>query len=125
MTIIPQDPFIFTGTVRDNLDPLQQQDEFSVWDLVNKLGLQSLITKLGGIRAQICDESISLSVGEKQLICLMRAILRNSKVIPFSLLNLTRLFAISYSLPYDGDDSITLMSWDSTIVAIQTFLIKI
>lgn len=80
MTIIPQDPFIFSGTLRDNLDPLKQRSEYQVWDMVNKLGLQSLITKIGGIHAEISDGGTSLSVGEKQLICLMRAILKNSKV---------------------------------------------
>ena len=80
MTIIPQDPFIFDGTIRDNLDPLKHCDEFSVWSTINSLGLQPLISKLGGINAKICDDGVCLSVGEKQLLCLVRAVLRNSKV---------------------------------------------
>lgn len=80
MTIIPQDPFIFAGSVRDNLDPLRQRDDSNIWELVKELNLVPFVDKLGGILAHINDVSSSLSVGEKQLICLMRAILRNSKV---------------------------------------------
>lgn len=80
MTIIPQDPFIFDGTVRENIDPLKQYDEYRIWATINSLDLQQLISKLGGINARICDDGVCLSAGEKQLLCLVRAILRNSKV---------------------------------------------
>lgn len=63
------------------MDPLGEYDEFRIWETVSKCNMIPLITKLGGMNAELQNEGDSLSVGEKQLLCLIRAVLRNNKVI--------------------------------------------
>ncbi|CAB4062685.1 ABCC10 [Lepeophtheirus salmonis] len=64
--VIPQDPFIFSGTIRQNLDPYAQHSDQELWD--------SLDTLIG-------DGGKSLSIGQKQLLCLARAIITSAKVV--------------------------------------------
>jgi ATP-binding cassette subfamily C (CFTR/MRP) protein 1 len=82
MFILPQDPAVFAGTIRSNLDPFNAHDEV---DLMNALtlvkfpGLDVLSEKL---MSQVVDEGGSnLSAGEKQLLCLGRAMLANPRLL--------------------------------------------
>lgn len=80
LAIIPQDPFLFSGTVRDNLDPLTEHRDPEIWNVIGKIGLTSIIKTHGGLTAKIGNNGIVLSSGQKQLFCLARAILQNAKV---------------------------------------------
>ena len=80
--MIPQDPTIFSGTLRFNLDPLEKASDDRMIDLLRTARLEDLLHKdPRGLDMPISENGTNLSSGEKQLICICRAILRRSKVI--------------------------------------------
>jgi len=81
LVIIPQEPFLFSGTIRENLDPIGFCSERQIQDVVKRSKLDKLIDRLGGLNAKITDQGDSLSAGQKQLLCLARAVLSPSKVV--------------------------------------------
>ena len=78
--MIPQDPTMFTGTLRFNLDPEEKVDDTTMLDLMTRAGLTNLLDQ-GGLDQQITEGGTNMSSGEKQLICICRAIVRKSKVV--------------------------------------------
>jgi ABC-type multidrug transport system fused ATPase/permease subunit len=79
ITIIPQDPTLFEGTLRFNVDPFLEKDEAEIIDLMKKASLDSLLQRdEKGLNMEIQANGGNLSAGEKQLICLCRAILKVS-----------------------------------------------
>ena len=82
ITVIPQDPTMFTGSLRFNLDPESKVDDERILQVLRAANLESLIQKDPlGIDQEISDGGSNLSSGEKQLICICRAILRTSRVV--------------------------------------------
>ncbi|XP_015836093.1 probable multidrug resistance-associated protein lethal(2)03659 isoform X1 [Tribolium castaneum] len=77
ITVIPQDPYLFIGTIRENLDPLGQHSDDKIWKILKDLQLDSLIDNLN---SQI-DKGSNFSAGQKQLLCLARAVLRKSNIL--------------------------------------------
>jgi ABC-type multidrug transport system fused ATPase/permease subunit len=80
MCIIPQDPLIFSGSLRENLDPLGERNDEDILRALDKCQLRNLVRKLGGLDAFVGDNGNLLSTGHKQLVCLARAVLVNAKV---------------------------------------------
>lgn len=81
ITVIPQDPAMFENTLRFNLDPDKQSSDEEIMRLINKAGLNTLVAKdPNGLDAKIHLRGDNLSSGEKQLICICRAILRVSTI---------------------------------------------
>uniref|UniRef100_A0A096LX09 ATP binding cassette subfamily C member 12 n=1 Tax=Poecilia formosa TaxID=48698 RepID=A0A096LX09_POEFO len=82
LSIIPQDPVLFTGTVRYNLDPFNQYTDEEIWAVLQKTYMKDSISKLDGtLQAEVLENGENFSVGERQLMCMARALLRNSKII--------------------------------------------
>ncbi|CAD8094625.1 unnamed protein product [Paramecium sonneborni] len=80
--IIPQSPFLFSGTIRQNLDPLRQFNDDQLWKALEEANLTNYINSLPqGLDSDIGDVNSIFSVGQKQLICLARIILTQKKII--------------------------------------------
>ncbi|KAI7932977.1 hypothetical protein MJO28_017890, partial [Puccinia striiformis f. sp. tritici] len=87
ISIIPQDAVLFEGTIRTNLDPFDEYDDQSLWDALSRSGLNQKNdapegnTQRYGLDSVIEDEGVNLSVGERNLVSLARALVKNSKII--------------------------------------------
>ena len=80
LSIIPQDPLIFTGTVRSNLDPFNRHPDHTLWSALEHAYLKDAIRALpDGLDTSTTAYGDILSVGQKQLLCLARALILQSK----------------------------------------------
>ncbi|KAL5813143.1 hypothetical protein ACOSQ3_028093 [Xanthoceras sorbifolium] len=80
--IIPQDPTLFNGTVRFNLDPLSQHTDQEIWEVLGKCQLREAVQeKDQGLDSLVVEEGSNWSMGQRQLFCLGRALLRRSRIL--------------------------------------------
>ncbi len=80
---VSQEPFLFAGTVRNNLDPRQLLDDEALLSLLQDSGCAQIVKGLGGLRGRIEERGKNLSAGERQLLCLVRALVQQPAVMVF------------------------------------------
>ena len=82
ITILGQNPALFIGTVRQNLDLMEQFEDAELWRALEKVQLKSLVENLEGqLDHKLLEHGANLSVGERQLICLARVLLQQKNIV--------------------------------------------
>eukprot|EP00117_Sycon_ciliatum_P000163 scpid4992/ scgid1440/ Multidrug resistance-associated protein 4; ATP-binding cassette sub-family C member 4; MRP/cMOAT-related ABC transporter; Multi-specific organic anion transporter B len=82
LSIIPQDPVLYSGTLRYNLDPFSRYHDVYLWNALEMVELKQYVSQLNkGLEAELTEHGSNLSVGQRQLICLARALLNRNRIL--------------------------------------------
>uniref|UniRef100_T1HCP1 Uncharacterized protein n=1 Tax=Rhodnius prolixus TaxID=13249 RepID=T1HCP1_RHOPR len=81
IAIIPQNPVLFSGNLRRNLDPFNEHPDYVLWRALDELDLSELLKEGHGLDTRISEGGSNFSLGQRQLVCLARAVIKNSRII--------------------------------------------
>ena len=129
LTIIPQDPCLMEGTLKYNIDPFNKVDNEEIISVLKKIGFEYTESDDIILDRKIEQNGTNLSVGEKQLICICRAILRKTKIIVMdeatANIDMTTEEKIQKALEYALDNStvITVAHRIKTIINYDKILV--
>jgi len=80
--IIPQSPVLFSGTIRSNMDPFDEYSDEDIWTALGKCGMKTAVELMDeGLGSPVAEYGENLSQGQRQLLCLGRALLKNCRVL--------------------------------------------
>ncbi len=82
VAIIPQNPVLFSGTIRSNMDPFDEYSDEQIWMALEKCGMKHAVEVMSGeLMAPVAEYGDNLSQGQRQLLCLGRALLKQCRIL--------------------------------------------